>query len=81
MVRHFYGTHSGTVSSIAQKEVGAAKSDAMQADAIEQLERSAKEKGFYLATYCNDGSYPQYTHGVKDDKAWHVVDATTIRPY
>jgi hypothetical protein len=59
----FHGTHSGAVGSIAQKglAVGTAKRDAMQDEAIEQLGPSAKGTGLYLATYCNGGSYPQYT--------------------
>jgi hypothetical protein len=59
----FHGTHSGAVSSITQNGLspGAAKRDLMQEEAIQQLGPSAKGIGLYLATYCNGGSYPQYT--------------------
>lgn len=59
----FHGTHSGAVGSIAQKGLttGTAKRDLMQEEAIQQLGPSAKGTGLYLATYCNGGSYPQYT--------------------
>lgn len=59
----FHGTHSAAVSSIAKTglSTGAAKRDRMEEEAIQQLGPAAKGTGLYLATYCNDGSYPQYT--------------------
>ena len=59
----FHGTHSTAVSSITQTGLttGTAKRDAMEDEAVQQLGDKAKGKGLYLATYCNDGSYPQYT--------------------
>ncbi|CAF1091021.1 unnamed protein product [Adineta steineri] len=59
----FHGTNSGAVSSITQNglSVGAAKRDLMQEEAVQQLGAAAEGTGLYLATYCNNGSYPQYT--------------------
>jgi hypothetical protein len=60
----FHGTHSGAVSGIIQDglSAGTAKRDLMQPEAIQQLGPAAKGIGLYLATHCNGGSYPQYTH-------------------
>ncbi|CAF3588012.1 unnamed protein product [Rotaria sp. Silwood1] len=59
----FHGTHSGAVSSIVQRGLspGAAKTDVMIGEAIEQIDEEANRPGLYVATHCEGGSYPQYT--------------------
>ncbi len=59
----FHGTHYGAVSGIVQYGFlpSTAKRDAMLDEAIAQIGDEANQPGLYVATHCNDGSYPQYT--------------------
>lgn len=59
----FHGTRYDAVRGIVQDGLspGTTKRDAMIDEAIAQIGEEAKQPGLYVATHCNDGSYPQYT--------------------
>jgi hypothetical protein len=59
----YHGTKKDAVSSIVAKGLlpSAVVTDAMKSEAIEQMGEEANQPGLYVATYCNGGSYPQYT--------------------
>ncbi|CAF2140457.1 unnamed protein product [Rotaria magnacalcarata] len=59
----FHGTRSTVVRSIAKhgRLPSTTNEDAMLDEAFEQIGEEANHAELYVATHCEDGSYPQYT--------------------
>ena len=84
----YHGTKSGAVTGIMGEglRTGLVQRDAMREEAVQQMGEAANASGVYLATHCEDGSYPQYTTAFTvpvspgKDECFSVVFQCRVKP-